>query len=86
MFYSEGQATSSKLLKQGYLVEHLKIEIVIQEVLWSTQEPYSAIWGLDLTNVKWHSDQWSVTDSPTDQTFHQFYYLVYRYWLSLNYE
>ena len=37
---------SSKLVKQGYLGESLKL---------SFRKFYSAIWTLPLTNVKWHS-------------------------------
>ena len=41
------------------------LEIVIQEVLWSIWESYSAIWSIPLTNVKWHSDPWpTVTSQP----------------------
>ena len=39
------------------------LEIVIQEVLWSIQGSYSAIWSLSLTNVKWHSDPWPTVTS-----------------------
>ena len=41
------------------------LEIVIQEVLWSTRGSYSAIWNLPLANVEWHSDPWpTVTSQP----------------------
>ena len=39
-----------------------------------TEIIFSKLWGLPLTNVKWHSDPWPVTsDFPTDQTSHQFH-------------
>ena len=62
-FILRARRLSSKLLKQGYLVERL--EIVIQEVLWSIRGSYWAIWSNPLTNVKWHSDPWpTVTSLP----------------------
>ena len=48
------------------------LEIVVQEVLWSTFGTYSAIGSLPLTNLKWHSKSLTCySDLPTDQTFHQ---------------
>ena len=46
------------------------LEIIIQ-VLWSIRGPYSAIWSLPLTNVKWHSDNWpTVTFQPIRLSTH----------------
>ena len=53
------------LFKEVYLQIFGTLEIVIHEVLWSIRLPYSAIWSLPLTNVKWHSDPWTtVTSQP----------------------
>ena len=48
---------SNKLLgiRQGTL------EIVIEEVLWSTWGSYQTIWSFPLTNVKWHCVTWPYT-------------------------
>ena len=56
---------SSKLLEHGYLF--------IQEVVWSIRGPYSALWSLPLTNIKCHSDPWSVTVTTIGPDFYQFY-------------
>ena len=57
-FILRARRLSSKLLKQGYLVERLK-------VLWSIRGSCWAIWSNPLTNVKWHSDPWpTVTSLP----------------------
>ena len=53
-FILRARRLSSKLLKQGYLVERLKSSF--RKFLWSIRWSYWAIWSNPLTNVKWHSD------------------------------
>ena len=62
-FILRARRLSSKLLKQGYLVERLKSSF--RKFLWSIRGSCWAIWSNPLTNVKWHSDPWpTVTSLP----------------------
>ena len=59
-FILRARRLSSKLLKQGYLVERLKSSF---RKFWSIRGSYWAIWSNPLTNVKWHSDPWPTVTS-----------------------
>ena len=82
MFHSEGQTTFQKASQTG--IPRGSLEIVIQELLWSIRGPYSAIWSLPLTNVKWHSDPWPTEISQPD--FPPILCPWYRTWPSPNFE
>ena len=73
---------SSKLLKQGYLVERLK----------SSFRKFCGrygdlIWSLPLANVEWHSDPWPTVTSQPIRLFTNFYkWPLYQVWPLPNYE
>ena len=61
-FILRARRLSSKLLKQGYLVERLKSSFRKFYGRWGS---CWAIWSNPLTNFKWHSDPWpTVTSLP----------------------
>ena len=61
-FILRARRLSSKLLKQGYLVERLKSSF---RKFYGRYGSYWAIWSNPVTNVKWHSDPWpTVTSLP----------------------
>ena len=48
----------------SYSNRDTRLEIVIQEVLWSIRGSYLAISSNPFTNVKWHSEPWPTVTSP----------------------
>ena len=62
---------SSKLLRQGYVMECLKSSL--RKFLWSIWGSHQTLWSLPLSNVTWHSGTWPYTMTPSiDQTLQQF--------------
>ena len=74
---------SSRLLKQGYLVERLKSSF--RKFYGRYGDLILAIWSLPLTNVKWHSGPWpTVTSQPIRLSTNLM--TLNRVWPSTNYE
>ena len=62
---------SSKLLRQGYVMDRLKSSL--RKFLWSIWGSHQTLWILPLPNITWHSGTWLYTMTPSiDQTLHQY--------------
>ena len=62
---------SSKLLKQGYVMERLKSSF--RKFYGRYGDLIKKLWSLPLPDVTWHSGTWPYTMTPSiDQTLHQF--------------
>ena len=60
---------SSKLLRQGYVMERLKSSLR----KFSIWRSHQTLWSLPLPNVTWYSGTWPYTMTPSiDQTLHVF--------------
>ena len=71
-FYSEDDTPSKYAFRTG--IRQRKLEIVIEEVLWSIRGSYQTIWSSALSNVKWHS----VASPDTMTTLHRLDYILIR--------